>query len=427
MQFRHIDAMTFLFVSSLAALQMLALSPACGAEEPGFPRIMAIAIGIPAYYDRPATQQNLSKADVLIMQFWPGWRQETYGRRAISRAVQSIRARHPGIMIGHYTILNEAKGSESTNRADIDVARKLDRESWWLTNAGGRRQQHTSRYDAWDVNSTSYTKPDASGDRYPQWLARRNFKTFFEYADFDFWFLDNSLVKSPVSRADWNRDGEDDSASQPEMARAYREGHVAYWNAIRALQPTTLLIGNAPDLSAAEYQGKLNGSLLEAAMGRHWSVYEREGWKAMRRRYFDLFEHTTQPHLVGFNVWGKPDDYRQMRFGLASCLLHDGYFSFTNVDTGYAEIPWFEEFDTDLGRPTTPPPRKAWQNGVYRRDYAQGIVLVNPSDTSRTIEVGPGYRRLRGNQDPETNSGAPAHTVTLPPEDGLLLLRAASY
>jgi hypothetical protein len=39
------------------------------------------------------------------------------------------------------------------------------------------------------------------------------------------------------------------------------------------------------------------------------------------------------------------------------------------------------------------------------------------------VSLGPGYRRIAGTQDPATNTGAAANTVTIPPQDALLLAR----
>jgi putative cell wall-binding protein len=59
---------------------------------------------------------------------------------------------------------------------------------------------------------------------------------------------------------------------------------------------------------------------------------------------------------------------------------------------------------------------------VYRRDFAGGTALVNPSLQTRTVRVGTGYRRMYGTQDPFANDGLPAASVTLGPHDGAVLV-----
>jgi hypothetical protein len=61
--------------------------------------------------------------------------------------------------------------------------------------------------------------------------------------------------------------------------------------------------------------------------------------------------------------------------------------------------------------------------GVWRRDYANGIALCNPTGAAQTVTLETSYKRLKGTQDPTTNSGATVTSVTLQPADGLILLR----
>ncbi len=61
---------------------------------------------------------------------------------------------------------------------------------------------------------------------------------------------------------------------------------------------------------------------------------------------------------------------------------------------------------------------------VWRRDFAHGTVLLNGTNAAQTVVLGPGYRRIAGTQDPATNSGAAASSVTIPSQDALLLVRS---
>jgi hypothetical protein len=69
----------------------------------------------------------------------------------------------------------------------------------------------------------------------------------------------------------------------------------------------------------------------------------------------------------------------------------------------------------------------AWQNGVYRRNFQNGIVLVNPKGNgTRTVTLETNYVKIRGTQAPSVNSGATVRTVTLKDRDGIILLRSGS-
>lgn len=141
----------------------------------------------------------------------------------------------------------------------------------------------------------------------------------------------------------------------------------------------------------------------------------------MMARYRAVLRNTRPPNIVGFNVHGSPTDYRFFRYAYTSCLLDDGYFSFTDKSREYSSVPWFDEYDYKLGKAISEPPAAAWSNGVWRRDFQYGIALVNPTNTARTVTVEPGLRRLAGGQDPAVNDGSAAGRLTLGPKDGIVL------
>ena len=70
---------------------------------------------------------------------------------------------------------------------------------------------------------------------------------------------------------------------------------------------------------------------------------------------------------------------------------------------------------------------------VFSRRFEHGLVLLNGSGRTPArfdpdaIGGGTRYRRLRGKQCPEVNTGEPAGpAVTVPPRDGLFLMRVDS-
>ena len=62
---------------------------------------------------------------------------------------------------------------------------------------------------------------------------------------------------------------------------------------------------------------------------------------------------------------------------------------------------------------------------VYRRDFQNGSVVVNPSDQVLQVPVGAGFKRILGTVDPLTNDGAVVTTVTVPPSDAIFLIATA--
>lgn len=421
---RNIHSVMALGIAILYLLSAGDLAAQAGGKK-GFPRIMGMNIGA-KNYDDPKYLDALSHPDVVILGFYPGWRGKD-GKALMGAVVQAIKQRNPWSLIGQYTILSETQDSGDRTSADTDKGKKLDREGWWLLDAKRKRVQWTDKYTAFEANISEWTKPDENGLRYPEWLARRDYDIYFRPTPgFDIWYFDNALSKPAVKTADWNRDGMNDANDDPEIVRAHRAGHVAEWRQAHELRPDMVLMGNSDDLSSAEFSGKLHGAFLEALIGKSWSMERWKGWEKMMLRYHSAITHTARPHIVGFNVWGRDDDYQQMRYGLASCLLDDGYFSYTDPKSGYSSVPWFDEFDLDLGSPLDPSQTEPWEQGVYRRVFQKGMVLVNPGFFSKTVRIEQGYRHFEGTQAREVNNGKPVANITLPPKDGIVLIRNES-
>ena len=400
--------------------------PAAGgaAVDATFPRLMGMNIGA-KNYDDPGYIKDLSRLDIVILGFYKGWQPEGYADSpalAMRRVAKEIKARTPGILIGQYTILNEANG-DPNDAASADLRAKLDANDWWLRNAAGRKVQWTPDYAAWDINLTAWTRPDKEGRRWPQWLAERNYAAFFrDVPEFDIVYLDN--VMAPRVGGSWRQDGRDARTDDSNILTAHRAGHVEHWKRIRQLQPKALLIGNTDnDLSNTQWRNQLDGAFLEGLMGERWSIERREGWARMMERYRSVLQNTREPKLVGFNVSGATDDYRLFRYAYTSCLLDDGYFSYTDKSRGFSSVPWFDEYDVKLGRARSAPPSAAWNEGVWRRDFDHGVVLVNPTNDPRTITIEPGLRRIAGKQDGAINDGSAASRLTLRPKDGIVLRR----
>jgi len=411
--------------AGLLALALLAFGSASAqhSSDGSYPRLLGMNIGA-KNYDDPSYQQQLARLDVVILGFYPGWKGDRDGSKMRS-AVQAMKRLNPALKVGQYTVLNESRDDPVKGAADRDKIAKLDQEKWWLRNAGGAKQQWTSSYGSWDINITGFAKADANGDRYPQWLAKRDAQLYFQrMPELDIWYFDNVMERSRVAAADWRGNGQDLSGKEPEIASAFRKGMADEWATARQLAPSVVLMGNADsDLSQPEYKGRLQGAFLEGLMGASYSIEGKAGWRAMMDRYLGVFANLSPPKLVGFNIHGRPDDYRSFRYGFASCLLGDGYFSFTEAKAGYGTVAWFDEYDQRLGKAAEPPPHAAWQGGVWRRRYDNAMVLVNPDAAPHTVAVEPGWRHFKGTQASDVNDGRPVRDLTLGPHDGVLLVK----
>jgi len=79
-----------------------------------------------------------------------------------------------------------------------------------------------------------------------------------------------------------------------------------------------------------------------------------------------------------------------------------------------------------LGNATSSPQTTAWQRGVFRRDFENGIALVNrKGNGAQTVQLETSFKRLLGNQAPGVNNGQTVTSVTLQDRDGIILMRLA--
>jgi hypothetical protein len=110
-------------------------------------------------------------------------------------------------------------------------------------------------------------------------------------------------------------------------------------------------------------------------------------------------------------------DTAAARYGWATMLLGAGgraAFALQN-DTQYGLENWFGEYNLPLGRARGP--AVEGPSGVYRRRFADGLVLVNPTAAARTVKLGGRY------------SGDGLHAariVRMAPHSGLILTRASA-
>jgi hypothetical protein len=197
------------------------------------------------------------------------------------------------------------------------------------------------------------------------------------------------------------------------MPGKYQIGNVANWG--------------TPGASLSSLTGVLHGGFIEGLIGYPYSGEAWGSWSEMMREYRLVMSSVVQPQLVIFGQAGVATDYQAVRYGLTSCLMDNGYYQFSLAGKEYTGTFWFDEFNTKLGNATTSPPTSAWQKGVYRRDFDNGIALVNPRGNGvQTVQLETSYKKISGTQDPVTNNGQTVQTVTLHDRDGIILLRATS-
>lgn len=421
------------FIRKLSVTLVAAAAFATGADasaftKPPFPRIGGYDIGGPFNYNDPTYQANLAKQSVMVLGMYNGL---APGGQPMNTAIQAIKAKNPNALIFLYAHSDGAVPSETTGASASYVA-KMNAMKWWLYSDKALTQQVKNFYGSeYTINNTMLTPKDSDGNTSVDWITKYFVNSFYKpNPAVDGLYMDNTSVRAWVDGGDWSRNGTVESKSDPQAGTWVRQGYARYYKLLAtSLMPGKYQIGNVGtwgDLGPVptEYQNLTNGGVLEGYIGPSYAIESWGGWQEMMARYNRIMDAFLQPKLGIFNQHGNPTDYQSMRYGLASCLLNDGYFSFTDTSQGYHGVVWFDEYDSKLGQATSLPPTAAWKSGVWRRDFENGISLVNPKGNGpQTVTLETAYVKLKGTQDPVTNNGQTVTTVTLKDRDGIILLR----
>lgn len=178
--------------------------------------------------------------------------------------------------------------------------------------------------------------------------------------------------------------------------------------------------------SSGNYYTYINGRLIEAFP----SSYDG-GWTGAMKKYFNVIKEGKKPSLVIINSTssnGEQDQWQEMRYNLASAMLNDGYASFDKSQSSHAQTWWYDEYSVVLGNPlnsaynVSNSNSSEIKNGLWRRDFEQGVVLLNSSSETKTVKFDEGFEKINGTQDPSVNDGSIIGSVKVPPNDGLILL-----
>jgi len=109
------------------------------------------------------------------------------------------------------------------------------------------------------------------------------------------------------------------------------------------------------------------------------------------------------------NYLSSTSDVATRMYYLGNYLLVKGHHTYLDYFQG-GPLEWYPEWGIDLGAPTTPATTDVTtlaSGGVYRRDFAKGSVLVNPTSSPVTVTIS-------GNQVVPMGGGAVDSTGTGP-------------
>jgi hypothetical protein len=371
-----------------------------------------------------AFHSQVAKLGCAVIGLYPGW---TDGGFTMSSAAAAIKALNPNIKLALYTNIMElepgvgASGSPYSPIYNAAVSGNYFLRTTWpggsITDADGNAQeglnQTVAAYQHWRAT----------------WSAANEYAT-----NWDALYLDNVFQQPRVS-ADYAQSG---SSQTPSAAgQNWRDGYATYVPLLRAALPGGVLVfGNVADWANGSINGfnqLLDSGSMEGIIGQSWS-YESTSWVSMMNYYAKVMQNIRAPGFSIFMQDGSPSDYQAMRYGLCSCLLDNAYYYHSN-NGSYDTVELYNEFGFNLGPATAGPGNPtngtfssgalaAWQNGVWRRDFANGIALVNPKGNGpRTVTLETFFKHLTGTQAPTVNNGQTVTTITLQDRDGVVMSR----
>jgi Hypothetical glycosyl hydrolase family 15 len=104
-------------------------------------------------------------------------------------------------------------------------------------------------------------------------------------------------------------------------------------------------------------------------------------------------------------------DAEAARYGWATTLLAANGHSYFAMQGDYTNEAWYADYDLPIGEPAA---AEVEADGIHRRAFTCGLVLVNPTQQARAVGFGGSY----------TGSGlASATAATMQPHTGLILVR----
>src|SRR5579859_4855557 len=117
-------------------------------------------------------------------------------------------------------------------------------------------------------------------------------------------------------------------------------------------------------------------------------------WKASTNELLELA--AADKLMILQNYLSAPGDLAKRMYYLGNYLLVKGRHSYLDYFAAGA-LEWYPEWTVDLGAPTMPATTDVGalaSGGVYRRDFAKGSVLVNPTSAAVTVPLGGTFQRV---------------------------------
>jgi len=310
--------------------------------------------------------------------------------------------------------------AQAHNQTKVYLYQAADGNNWWLFNGQGEKMEiwpHVFAVNVtngdWRDYNIGYVKNRINLDKWDGIM--------YDIVDASITHYDKNGVGIDI-----NNDGRADSGDY--VNQKWRDGMAELFSQTRDEIGDKIILINGNSLDA--YQPDINGRMLETFP----TPWEGNGsWEASMVEYLDrLPKKNIEPQIYIINAntknSGKMDSYREMRFGLASSLLGNGYFSFDHGDQSHSQVWWYDEYDQGLGKARGQAYNLLDKNnpsikpGLWRRDFEYGLALVNSTDKPQTYVFSKEeFEKINGQQDRRVNDGSKINYIQLAAKDGIVL------
>ncbi len=389
----------------LAALLVLVAPLSAIARAPlktAYPKLFGLSF---AWVLSDAEAAELSKWDVVVI--------DMEVMKHSPNAFRILREKNPNIIILAYITPSEMRtdlaylGNAAPMRQAL--ASRI-REGWYLKNANGERRSFWPNTAILNITNTA---PVYDGQTWRDVLIQFVRDDMLASGLWDGVFYDNAwenityFAHGPV---DLDADGvNEDVRTADERWRAalrelFRQTHAAI--------PNYYVFANDGPMYAPD---------VDSVMVEN---FPKDPWQLMVNKLKKITKESRERvALLNANTGnnGTATDYRAMRFGLTTAFAADSFYSFDRGDETHAERWWYDEYDMFLGAARSA--ARALPRGMIRRDFAQGIVVVNPTNVAQKLRFGEEFERLMGTQDVTVNNGIVGSEVMVGGRDGVVLRR----
>jgi hypothetical protein len=322
------------------------------------------------------------------------------GQKQTRNWVRTIRRLNPGFLMLHYQLAVGAGPAKIVTgdrwTSDADLINK--HEDWFLHDAAGRRL--LQKQWGWNVMDISF-EANHPGTGFPRYWVDSAFARMRENED-DGAFADSYTQDILMLQTDPG--GFPSFTDVATCKSQWLPGLNAYGHFIeRQFQATPERFYFLPNLGALVTKwdnvtrldvgdGGMVEGFASPGGGRSYSV---EDWKLQMTRVLAL---AAESKIVLCQSYIDTRDMDQRWFVIGSHLLTKGRQSFLNMFEK-SSLEWYPEYELKLGRFDGPPQTDVshyWdpEQGIFRRAFAHGEVLVNPDERAVHIHFATSVRLI---------------------------------